>query len=278
MKVILTGFTGTLAPYVRKALLEKGYEVVLWNRNDVSTENQAMISRFIEKEKPDYFFHLATGPETWIERILVALKPVGTTFLFTSTESVFDQTQEGPFTVDSEPRATGDYGSYKISCERLIRKTYQDHAYIVRLGWQIGMHPEKNNMLSYLVKQGTVHASDEWIPSTSFMPDTADALVRIIETCPPGTYHVDGNAENWSFFQIASALRDAFDLPVQVVKDNSLWHNNRLLSERVLTRSIQDRLREIRSEKDEAVVKRETLDRSDGRDDGADRGTAGRNG
>lgn len=265
MKVILTGFTGTLAPYVQKALLEKGYEVVLWNRHDVSTEDQTRINRFIEKEKPDYFFHLATGPEAWIERILIALKPVGTTFLFTSTESVFDQTQEGPFTVDTEPRSTSDYGSYKIACEKLIRKTFQDRAYIVRLGWQIGLHPEKNNMLAYLVREGTVHASDEWIPSTSFMPDTADALVRIIETCPPGTYHVDGNAENWSFFQIASALRDAFDLPVQVVKDNRLWHNNRLLSERVLTKSIQDRLREISAEKAGAKGKEPFRDGKAGR-------------
>ncbi|MDF2820827.1 MAG: NAD-dependent epimerase/dehydratase [Clostridiales bacterium] len=247
MKIILTGMTGTLAPYVQKALLQKGYEVVSWNRADLSTEDQEAINQFIEKEKPDYFFHLATGPQSWIEKIILALKPTQIPFLFTSTESVFDNTQEGPFTTDIEPKSTSDYGSYKISCENLIKEQYPEHSYIVRLGWQIGLLPEKNNMLTYLVKEDILHASDEWIPSTSFMPDTANGLIQIIESLQPGTYHLDGNEDNWSFYQIASALKEAFNLPIEVLKDNNFNHNNRLLNDPILTQSIQKTIEQIRS-------------------------------
>ena len=55
------------------------------------------------------------------------------------------------------------------------------------------------------------------------------------------------------------------------MKDNSLWHNNKLLSERVLTRSIQDRLRQIRTEKDISRVKHEAMDNAEGGIEDTDR-------
>lgn len=248
MKVILTGMTGTLAPYVKDSLKKKGYEVICWNRNSCSIQNQEEINRYIENEKPDFFFHLATGPETWIEKIVHALKPYSIPFLFTSTESVFDQDQEGPFFTRMEPKSTSDYGSYKLRCERLIKDNYCDHSFIVRLGWQIGLEPVKNNMLTYLVNEKSIYASDLWIPSTSFMPDTANSLVRIIETCQPGLYHLDANEENWSFYQIVVQLKEVFDLPITIFKDNSLIRNNRLMSKTVLIQSIQKTLQQLTKE------------------------------
>ena len=251
MKVILTGMTGTLAPYVNDALKKKGYEVIAWNRSDVSTENQEEINQFIQKTQPDYFFHLATGPEAWIQKIINALKPYSIPFLFTSTESVYDESQKGPFTTKTEPGSMSDYGKYKRSCENTINENYADNAYIVRIGWQIGLEPVKNNMLKYLVNNSPIYASDQWIPSTSFMPDTANALIKIIESFQPGLYHVDGNEENWNFYQIVVSLKEVFSLPITIYKDSSFTRNNRLINDPILIQSIQETIRQLMKQKNQ---------------------------
>lgn len=242
MKVMLTGFTGTLAPYIYRALIADGHEVVLWDRYEVLPDDKVAVKTFIETHQPDVFFHIATGPETWLKTIIEVIKPKRIPLVFTSTESVFDETQAGPFTVTTPPLATGDYGQYKIACEKLIAAHYPENTYVVRLGWQIAMEPLKNNMLNYLVTAKSVEASTEWVLSTSFMPDTAQALIKLINDQPPGLYHLDGNSENWDFYTLVCTLKAAFDLPIEVIKTDHFKRNNRLLSDVKLVNSIQERL------------------------------------
>jgi len=156
---MLTGYSGTLAPYIKDALDKRGHEVILWDHKVIRVDDTFAMREFFLQNKPDVFFHLATGPESWLESIINLSKPLNIPLLFTSTESVFDETQEGPFTIDTPALAKGDCGQYKIRCEKIINEKYPDNSYIVRIGWQIGMEALKNNMLYYLVAQGKVEAS-----------------------------------------------------------------------------------------------------------------------
>lgn len=240
--IIVTGANGTLAPYLIEYAQSKGIKVSIWDRHEVSIDNQEAINQYIKKVKPDAFFHLATGDPEWIRRIIIALKPQGIPLTFTSTESVFGDHQQGPFSESEQPESKSDYGQYKITCESIINETYADASYIIRLGWQIGLKAEKNNMLAWLKDNSPVHASSKWIPSTSFMPDTVSVLLDAVQTHDFGTYHLDGNNEDMNFFEIASRLNDVFKLDIEVIKEDAFVRNNRLISSCLKVPSINERL------------------------------------
>lgn len=245
MKVIITGMNGTLAPYVADEFKTNNWEVVTWNRALVPIDNQELINKFIENEKPNAFIHIATGPIEWIEKIIIAIKPFHIPLVYISSESVFDFEQEGPFTPDVVPKSRDDYGRYKLACENALLSDYEEHSYIIRLGWQIALHTHKNNMLAFLVTKEHIKASDKWIPSTSFMPDSAKGIYTILTKLKPEIYHLDGNLGNWSFYKIVSLLKQAFLLPITVEQDNELIRNNRLLNEPILIDSIEKRINEL---------------------------------
>lgn len=238
MKAIITGMNGTLAPYIYEKFTDHGYEMVVWNRSQVHIDNLNQIKAFINKENPDLFLHIATGPPEWIELILQAIKPLNIPFLFTSSEAVYDSKQEGPFKVEDIPKSRQTYGKYKLKCENIINRDYMENSYIIRLGWQIALHTHKNNMLAYLVNEGHIKASKHWTPSASFMPDTAEGILEVLKNYPPDLYHIDSNHNNLSFYELVVSLKKAFMLPITIEEDNTFKHNNRLHSEQTLIREL----------------------------------------
>ncbi|MBI9013962.1 MAG: sugar nucleotide-binding protein [Clostridiales bacterium] len=240
MKAIITGMCGTLAPYIYDEFISENWEVVVWEKHLVPTEDLDAIKTFITNEQPDAFLHIASGPVEWIENIIKAIKPFGIPLIFTSSEAVFDDSQEGPFSVDDIPRSKHNYGKYKLMCENIINRDYIENSYIIRLGWQIALHTHKNNMLAYLVTEGHIKASKKWILSASFMPDTAYAIFRLIKKYPPGLYHLDGNQENLSYYELITLLKETFMLPITIEEDNSFKRNNQLLSEEPLIHNLKE--------------------------------------
>lgn len=240
MKVMLTGYTGTLAPYVDSELRTRGHEVFLWNRGEVSLESFEEIQDLILGQSPDIILHLATGPEVWLSHIVHAAKKMDIPLLFTSTESVFGEAQSGPFTVDRIPLPDNEYGAYKRRCENLILDELTDRYFIVRLGWQIGERPEKNNMLTYLLENKEIMASKNWIPSTAFIKDTARALADLSEGQEFGIHHLDANDHDRSFFEIAVALKEKYQLPITVTPSETPNRNNRLIESEKRIRSLEE--------------------------------------
>ncbi len=162
----------------------------------------------MQRELPQWFLHIATGPVEWAERVAKICRKLQIKFLFTSTVSVFSEYGSGPYTIDSTPNAEDDYGRYKRECEDRI-KAVNPEAYIVRLGWQIGRSVESNNMFAFLersmAEKGTIEASNTWYPSCSFLEDTAEILYDIISHFPSGLYLINSNKKS-SFFDIVCAL------------------------------------------------------------------------
>jgi len=240
---MLTGITGTLAPFIKEYLESINVEVIVWDTDKLSINDKEGLRAFVNQTRPDYFFQIATGPEYWLESIIDVIKDYEIKLLFTSTESVFSETNVGPFKTTDLRDADNDYGHYKISCEDIITKSYKDNSYICRLGWQIGLVPEKNNMLTFIKdNRKNLEASDNWILSTSFMPDTAKALFKVVTTEQPGTYHIDGNTEELSFYQLTTKLNDKFNLGASIKKVKEPIRNNKLFSNVQYVDSIMTRL------------------------------------
>lgn len=245
MRAIITGMTGTLAPYVHEYFSTHGYELIVWHKNEVPIDDAVAIKKFIKDSKPDIFLHIATGPTEWIEIILSVLKPSKIPFVFISSEAVFDETQTGPFSVETIPKAKGDYGKYKIACENIINRDYEKNSYIIRLGWQIALHTHKNNLLAFLVNEVHVKASKNWILAASFMPDTAEAIFKIVDQYAPDIYHLDGNSEHWDFYTLVRHLKASFNLPITLEAIEDTKRNNQLNNTPLLIRSIKERLETI---------------------------------
>jgi dTDP-4-dehydrorhamnose reductase len=243
LKAIITGTNGTVAPVLANTLKNAGHTVVPWNRDRVPTENLAAVSAFITTERPDWFFHLATGSPDWAESIAQVCAHYQIRFLFTSSVSVFAATQRGPFTVNSVPQPEDSYGRYKLECEQRVCAAHPE-ALVVRLGWQIGETPGGNQMMDYLERtfrtEGQIAASTNWYQACSFLADTADSLKQIMETDGCGIFHLDGNP-GLNFYTIVTALNRLAGNPWVVVPTETPHQNNLLPDQRLRVRPITDR-------------------------------------
>ncbi len=243
MKAIVTGTGGTVAPVLVESLRAAGHDVVAWDRQRVSTDDQEAVAEFIRTAQPDWFFHLATGSPVWAEWIAGLCAELDIRFLYTSSVSVYASTQHGPFTVTDKPVPTDEYGLYKRDCEQRVLAA-NPAAQVARLGWQIGMGPGGNQMVDYLdrtfCEQGRIAASIHWIQACSFLDDTVAGLIEIMASQRAGIYHVDGNP-GLSFYEIVQGLNELMGNAWVVVPDEAPRLNNRLLDSRIRVKPITER-------------------------------------
>lgn len=234
MRLLLTGLNGTLAPKLARAAVARGWEVTGWDRSRVDPEDTAAADAFLAATRPDAIAHLAFGAEGWAARLAAFAAGRGVPFLFTSTAMVFDHEPDGPHRPHDARTARDDYGRYKIRCEDAVRAA-SPSAVIARIGWQIDPDATGNNMLAQLDRwqreTGRVAASRLWRPATSFMADTAAALLDLIADPVPGPVHLDSNAvEGHGFDRVAMALKAAFGRDGWVVAaEDGYRHDQRLL-------------------------------------------------
>ena len=234
MKVLVTGMNGTVAPALAQALRAAGHEVIGWNRALIPPEEPVAVRGFIEEQQPDALCHLGMGSARWAESMARVCLERQLRFLFTSSVSVFSPRQQGPFTVEAPPEPDDDYGRYKLECEQRIRAVDPD-ARIVRLGWQIGSGPGGNQMLEYLERThreaGRIEASTQWYPACSFLADTAQSLLTILQGGPSGLCHLDGNP-GLDFHAIAGRLRRLHHTDWTIVPVDAPVQNHRMIDPR----------------------------------------------
>lgn len=233
-KVLITGLSGTLAPWVAKAAEARRWDVIGWDRHAVDPTHEAQSQQYLEREAPDAIVHLALGPERWAALLAAYAAPRGLPFVLVSTAMVFDAGAGGPHW-PTDPRTSQDeYGQYKIRCEDAVMAA-NPSAMVARIGWQIAPDAKGNNMLRQLDEQhardGHIRASTAWRPACSFMRDTADALCALVAQPVAGAVHLDSNAaDGWTFDQVVRALARKFDRPWTIQPDDAYVHDQRLMS------------------------------------------------
>ncbi|BBM86413.1 sugar nucleotide-binding protein [Candidatus Uabimicrobium amorphum] len=245
MKAIVTGLNGTLAPVLAACLQQHNFEIIPWDRSQISPDNRQQCLAYLQEQRPDWICHLAMGSEDWAQLLAEYSSKNNCGFLFTSTAMVFDAEPDGPHHPTDFRNSRDDYGKYKVRCEDAIAKV-AEHAIIARIGWQIGEKRGGNNMLEALYgmsENGKVRASKEWYPATSFMTDTCDALWHLMQQRTPGTYHIDSNSKcKWNFFEIVCKLRDMHNTNWEVEESDDYKHDQRLVDERVTVACLSERL------------------------------------
>jgi len=242
MKAIITGMNGTVAPVLNNFLRRQGIQMVVWDRRFVPIDDAHAVHTFLEQHCPNWFFHVATGPAQWAEKIAGECYRRHIKLLFTGSVSIFDpQKTNAPITIHQKPTATDEYGIYKIDCERKILTANPD-AIIARLGWQIGNTPGSNNMVDFLhnefSKKGEIEAGDQYFPSCSFLEDTAAGLFNIIMNFDKGIFHLEGNP-GISFYEIVTALNTLNNNNWQISKIDTPVIDNRMTDAHIQIQSIK---------------------------------------
>jgi dTDP-4-dehydrorhamnose reductase len=242
---------GTVAPELARRLEAGGAEIVRWDRATMPNSSEAGAREVLARSRADWVCHVATGPTEWAEWIARWCAEFSTRLLWTGSVSVFSESARAPLTAGMTPCATDDYGRYKIECERRVLEAYPA-AVVARLGWQIGETAGSNTMTDYLTRAaessgGAIEASTRWIPSCTFLDDTAEALAVLMERGEGGVHHVEGNSAGLSLFEIASGLGRMHGRGWRVTPVGEPARDNRMRDERVSVGQVASRLGATRS-------------------------------
>lgn len=233
----LTGLTGTVAPYLLQALQMKGIKTVGKHIHLHEAHQIASSLEDIQSHAIQYLFHLALGPIEWAIALASYAHTLKIPFIYISTASVFDDNANGPYTIHAQVHAKDGYGLYKYQCEQAVLKV-NPHASIIRIGWQIDpkQNTKSNNMFKFfhdqLQQHGKIKVSSRFYPSSSFLPDTTEAIAKIALTMKPGLYHVNGN-HTLSLYEIAFKLKERYQLDWVIEKDDTFARNDVLLDDRI---------------------------------------------
>jgi len=234
VKAIFTGLNGTVAPEVAKYFRSKNIEVIQYDRSVIPIDNEFEIETFLKLHQPDLFLHFAMGTPEWAGLLAKLTHKLNIKFIYISTVSVYSGKTEGPITTKNISDAEDNYGKYKRLSEEVVLKHNKD-AYILRIGWQIGIKPGSNNMIDYLYKEmeknKVIHASSKWYPSCSFMEDTASGIYDAIMNHQSDTYLINSN-DRFSFFEIVTYLSKIHPI-LKVSEQNDFIQDIRMVDERI---------------------------------------------
>lgn len=243
---LVTGLTGTLAPHVAHALQTQGHTVTGWDRHTTPADDSVAARAHLKALNPQGILHLALGSEAWAHALATHAHQHDLPFVFTSTAMVFHHHPDGPHHADDPTTAQDDYGQLKARTEHTIR-TAHPHAVIARIGWQIHPTATGNNMTQQLQEQhdqhGVIRASRHWIPATSFMTDTAQALATLAHDGTSGTIHLDSNAHDaLTFPELVRGLARHLNRDWEVEETDDYTHDQRLMDDTTRLPSLRERL------------------------------------
>jgi dTDP-4-dehydrorhamnose reductase len=249
MNILVTGARGTVGSAVVDHLQQAGHQPVAWNVAEASPEDYHAMDSFVGRHQAGAIIHLAiasrsTGRhnehwvinEHWPSELAWICRQRHIPFVYVSTVMVFSGGRPGPYLPGTPPDAPDDsYGGMKLRVERRVLQQYPE-AHVVRIGWQMTRQPGGNSMTTHLAQMVHHHqpieANHRWIPSCSFVHDTAIGLLRVISR-PPGVYHLEGNRRGWSFDRIARAMLTKLGLKGEVRVVPGPAHDQRLLDDRL---------------------------------------------
>lgn len=246
MRALVSGMGGTVAPALAEILRAEGATVMRWDRATMPYDSKWRVKEVLDKARPDWICHLATGPIEWAEWIAIECAERGINLLWTGTVSVFGPASKPPLTIHMPPTATDEYGKYKAECERRVLAA-NPRAIAPRLGWQVAPTHGSNTMTDFFHRaaignSGELTVSTNWIPSCCFVDDSARAIREIMARGEPGIHHIEGNNDRLSMFDLATGLARLGKRDWRIEPTDEPVRENRMIDERLAVRQVKDRL------------------------------------
>lgn len=251
MRVLITGINGQLGYdllQVGQTLkTEHALEIVGVGRKEMDITNAHQVYQLVTQVKPDLILHAAAYTKVDLaegegkeeayavnaygtRNLVQAANLLGATFLYVSTDYVFDGTKGSPYHEWDTVNPINEYGRSKLAGEQYVRMLSDKH-YIVRTSWVYGENGQNfvKTMLHLAHKQlkenpnqkANLHVVSDQIGSPTYTGDLAQALWNhvlqnvdkpFIET---GTYHMTGSG-SCSWYEFAKVIFDEAGLTEKV--------------------------------------------------------------
>lgn len=129
----------------------------------------------------------------------------GLTLVHLSSEYVFDGRSAAPYREDTPVAPLGAYGASKAAGDLAVLGV-QRH-YLIRPTWVVGAGRNfVRTMLGLAAKGVEPTVVADQIGRPTFASDLAAAIVHLLTTAPPGSYHVTGGGEPASWADVARAV------------------------------------------------------------------------
>ena len=220
-KVLVTGAHGMLGQDLCPILEDNGYDVIETDVQNMDITNPQDIDKVFSEEKPDFVIHCAAYTNVdkaeedletarlinskGTENIAKACKKLDAAMVYISTDYVFDGgvsiKRTSPYTPSDKTAPLNNYGLTKWEGEEAVRKNLEKY-YICRTSWLYGHHGKNfvETMLS-LADKPELKVVDDQVGCPTWTVDLANAIVKIIEVKPYGTYHTcGGGSTSWYGF------------------------------------------------------------------------------
>lgn len=221
-RVAITGIRGQLGSALQRQQFNH-WDIFGSTSDEVDIANWPQVRDWIAFARPDLVIHAAANTDVdGCERepaaayrvnavgthyVAQAAASVGAQLVYVSTNFVFDGAMERPYHEFDSPAPISAYGASKLAGENEALRATAD-CYVIRTAMVYAREGRNfvNSMLRLFADRDQLSVVNDQSGNPTFADDLAVGIVRLIETGPPGIYHMT-NSGAASWFEWADEIR-----------------------------------------------------------------------
>lgn len=204
MRVVITGHKGQLGRALQEALKGQTLFGLDLPEHDI-TDRQAM-AQTITDFRPQVVIHAAAmtdvdgcehNPDAayringlGTQNVALACQRCGAAMVYVSTNEVFDGAKGEPYLEFEQTHPINNYGRSKLAGE-FFTQALLKRFYIVRIAWLYAQGG--NNFVTKIIRaadeRGELRVVTDEVSSSTYAPDLAEAIAKLIRTDHYGIYH-----------------------------------------------------------------------------------------
>ena len=219
--ILITGSNGQLGSELRNLLDSRDISYVATTTKELDIIDKDSVSKYVKELNPSVIYHCAAytavdnaedvGREDnhkvnaeGTRNLALAAKECGATFVYISTDYVFDGTSETEYLPEAATNPQNEYGRAKLEGENAVRELLEKY-YIIRTSWVFG---EYGNNFVYTMQRLAKDRDRLTIVADQFGRPTwtktlAEFMVYSVENnVEYGTYHLS-NDNSCSWYEFA---------------------------------------------------------------------------